>query len=374
MHDLSFLGKYIIKKSPGKMATDCLEEHLYENCWFAAIDLTNGYWHVDVHPESQPWFGFKWKGQNYTWSKMPFGWHNAPYEFVLLMETVHRHVTKLGIKTVFYMDDWIIIANSYEAALYQMEVLIDVMISLGFKVNRSKCVLPTQEICFLGNIYNSQFKVIKISPKIAEKFICIYLNRTNDRELLKIKLAQHIFGLLGAGWVVRKSVFAWIVKDLAEIQKTKEKQIFFDWVNALCAFNWINRPRIWKSLERDIWVMSDASNIAMGWCTMDESIHETIYFSAEGLKLDIADKELIAAIYTLEYIRMNLKINSVGLWCDNQNVVSWFQNGYTKSVARNEILIEYLYMWESKQFVVEVKWIATDKNLADKWSRPTTRN
>jgi hypothetical protein len=41
--------------------------------WSVAYDLTSGYYHVSLHPDSRRFVGFNWKGVYYQYNCLPFG-------------------------------------------------------------------------------------------------------------------------------------------------------------------------------------------------------------------------------------------------------------------------------------------------------------
>jgi hypothetical protein len=46
-----------------------------------AYDLTSGYYHVPLHPDTRKYVGFKWKGIYYQYNCPPFRLSTAPWVF-----------------------------------------------------------------------------------------------------------------------------------------------------------------------------------------------------------------------------------------------------------------------------------------------------
>uniref|UniRef100_A0A671V7Q1 ribonuclease H n=1 Tax=Sparus aurata TaxID=8175 RepID=A0A671V7Q1_SPAAU len=52
-----------------------------ENTFFTVIDLSNAFFYVPVHPDSQFWFAFTYAGKSYTYTILPQGYCDSPTIF-----------------------------------------------------------------------------------------------------------------------------------------------------------------------------------------------------------------------------------------------------------------------------------------------------
>jgi hypothetical protein len=50
-----------------------------------SYDLMSGYYHVDLHPRSRTFVGFKWEGQYFVYNCLPFGLSTTPCFFLKVM-------------------------------------------------------------------------------------------------------------------------------------------------------------------------------------------------------------------------------------------------------------------------------------------------
>jgi hypothetical protein len=94
----------------------------------------------------------EWDGVGYTDISLPFGVRSAVPLFDRLTQAIIRKVRRLeGIAAALgYIDDFWVSAETEEECLRAYNRLIELLLDLGFVVNRNKCVPTTTRITFLG--------------------------------------------------------------------------------------------------------------------------------------------------------------------------------------------------------------------------------
>ena len=126
---------------------------MQEGDWLVKLDLKDTYLTVPIHSSHQR---FQWQSQTWELKVLPFGLSCAPYTFSKLMKPVVSTLRKLGIRSILYLDDMLIMARSKEEARKYLATAIELLVALGFIVNLKKSTLtPTQELEFLGFLLNS---------------------------------------------------------------------------------------------------------------------------------------------------------------------------------------------------------------------------
>ena len=120
--------------------------------WFQAkVDLTSAYRSVPTHPDHWPHQCVEWDGIGYTDISLPFGVRSAVPLFDRLTQAIIRKVWSEGIAAALgYIDDFWVSAKTEEECRYAYNRLIELLLDLGFVVNRNKCVPPTTRLTFLG--------------------------------------------------------------------------------------------------------------------------------------------------------------------------------------------------------------------------------
>jgi hypothetical protein len=108
---------------------------LKPNGYLAKVDLSQAYRHVPLSPNNYCATGLKWKFTGcleFTYmydTKLCFGAAKAPSIF-------QRVLKRRGFKGVcVYLDDFIIVADTYEECKYAFDCLVDLLVSLGFTIN-----------------------------------------------------------------------------------------------------------------------------------------------------------------------------------------------------------------------------------------------
>lgn len=125
------------------------------NSYFCKIDLKSAYRSVKISKESQKLTGLKFKVNNqetYVFdSKLPFGARLAPSNFNLLSQCVKQMMIKRGFSGVYcYIDDFLIVSDSFNECQTAMNVLLSLLRELGFMINWKKVCDPSRCVTFLG--------------------------------------------------------------------------------------------------------------------------------------------------------------------------------------------------------------------------------
>ena len=117
--DYRKLNDAIIKDAYPLLRIDQTLDNLVGACWFSTLDLSSGYWQVEVEPRDQPKTAFITKRGLYQFKVMPFGLCNAPATFERLMETV---LNGLQWETcLVYLDDIIVLGKSFDEMIRNLE-------------------------------------------------------------------------------------------------------------------------------------------------------------------------------------------------------------------------------------------------------------
>ena len=119
--------------------------------WAVSKDLKDAYLHVPVHPQSRRLLGFKYLDKTYVYKVLPFGLKDSPWVFSQIVATVIAHLRLQGIRIFYYLDDWLIVAESQSLLQSHLQVTLQLAKDLGFIVNLQKSMLTPQRMpIYLG--------------------------------------------------------------------------------------------------------------------------------------------------------------------------------------------------------------------------------
>ena len=122
--------------------------------FMATVDLKDAYRSVPIHPEDRLHFGLRWDfghGPVYlTDNFLCFGSKCSAFIFNRLTDAVARYVRSQGYQCFNYLDDFIIIADSFEATRDAQLFLISTLRRLGFYISWAKLSSPSAYCRYLG--------------------------------------------------------------------------------------------------------------------------------------------------------------------------------------------------------------------------------
>ena len=96
---------------------------IHKNCFFASVDLKDAYFIIPVAKVHRKYLRFEWKGNLYVFTCLCFGLSSAPRIFTKLMKPVVVCLRRQGYTLVIYLDDMLIIADSYSVCqLYVIQL------------------------------------------------------------------------------------------------------------------------------------------------------------------------------------------------------------------------------------------------------------
>lgn len=121
---------------------------------FSTLDLTSGYWQVELDESAKEKAAFVSRSGLWEWEVLPFGLTSAPSTFERLMETVLRglHWETLLI----YLDDIIVFSKDLDSHLGRLEEVLIRLARAGLKLKPSKCTLFAKRVHYLGHVVSDK--------------------------------------------------------------------------------------------------------------------------------------------------------------------------------------------------------------------------
>ena len=111
-----------------------------KGCFMAKVDLKSPYRSVPISKHSQRVTGFQWQfGDRIIYlrdTRLPFGSKLSPGIFHRLTQAVRRMLRRHGLTAaVVYLDDFFIMADTFEQCLSALNLTINLLRKLGFQIN-----------------------------------------------------------------------------------------------------------------------------------------------------------------------------------------------------------------------------------------------
>ncbi|CAB1350840.1 unnamed protein product [Coregonus sp. 'balchen'] len=154
--------------------------------WFTVIDLANAFFCIPLHPESQPLFAFTYRGQQYTYSRLPQGYRDSPGIF---NDILKNHLEELtlpeGVTLLQYVDDLLLAAPTAESCLQATKALLLLVAEKGYKVKKEKVQCCRRSVQFLGRVLSGKGQAVSTAQ------------RTSILEHPKPTTVQHLLSFLG---------------------------------------------------------------------------------------------------------------------------------------------------------------------------------
>jgi RNase H-like domain found in reverse transcriptase/Reverse transcriptase (RNA-dependent DNA polymerase) len=284
---------------------DCLDA-VAGSSIFSSFDLTSGYFQIPLKREDIPKSAFVCKFGQYEMTKMPFGLNNSASTFQRTMELA---LQGLQWETcLVYIDDIIVYATTFEQHIARVSQVLERIKQAGLKLRPDKCQMLQTEVVFLGHVVSKDG--VKPDPTNISKIIGWPRPQTT----------KQVKQFVATGSYYRRFVkdFAKIARPLNELTK-KGKE--FQWSDE-CekSFNMLKEiltsPNImgYPINEGGQFILDvDASGTGIGsvLAQLQGGRERVIAYASRSLNKAernycITEKELLAAVYFIQYHRQYL--------------------------------------------------------------------
>lgn len=155
-------------------------EALGQAKFFSTLDLTSGYWQVEVAEHDKHKTAFSTPMGLFEANRMPFGLQNAPSTFQRLMTFCFGDLNFTHL--LIYLDDLIIFSKTFDEHLEQLQLVFDRLQQHGLKLKPSKCQLVRKEVQYLGHLVSAEG--VRTDPEKISK-VKDWVRPTNRKEVLQ---------------------------------------------------------------------------------------------------------------------------------------------------------------------------------------------
>lgn len=377
--NLKNLNKFIrtehFKMENHKVAINLISEQAY----LASLDLKDAYFLVPIANRHRRYLRFRFLGKTYEYKCLPFGLSTAPFVFTKLMKPLLSHLRGRGFISVLYIDDFLLIGQTYEDCLENIRETRRLLQEVGFVVNEKKSVLvPCQEIKYLGFIFNSVWMSMSL-PREKQRNILASIrgveNKTNQTIQEFAKLVGKLIAACPAvkyGWAYTKSCER--AKFLAlersggsykgEFTLSAEVREELSWWKAHTFGKTSLRPRNF-TLE----IFSDSSRSGWGLACGNSTAHG--FWSEAEKACHINFLELLAAFFGLKCFARDRSSCDILLRIDNTTAISYINRMGSVQFPHLNSLTKQMWQWcEQRDLFIFASYIESNRNIdADRESR-----
>ena len=155
-------------------------EALGQAKFFSTLDLTSGYWQVEVAEHDKHKTAFSTPMGLFEANRMPFGLQNAPSTFQRLMTCCFGDLNFTHL--LIYLDDLIIFSKTFDEHLERLQLVFSRLQEHGLKLKPSKCQLMRKEVQYLGHLVSAEG--VRTDPEKISR-VKEWARPTNRKELLQ---------------------------------------------------------------------------------------------------------------------------------------------------------------------------------------------
>ncbi|XP_073677299.1 uncharacterized protein [Garra rufa] len=358
--DLRILNKHL-RKYNFKMPTfKTLSHFIHEKDWFTSVDLEDAYFHIDIYPAHRKFLRFAYQGTAYEFTTVPFGLSLAPRTFCKCIEAALSPLRTAGLRVSAYLDDLLLCSPSRQQAETDTKMLVSHLTILGFKINETKsCLMPTQEIVYLGLRLNSdQYQAFLSEERIRSIRSCLSLFQEGSK--VPFRLCLRLLGLMAStvsviplGLLRMREFQNWTAAQHLCPKRHLNRKVT---VSALCVRAvryWRNRSFLESGTPLGVVSMrkvvtTDAS--LSGWGAVCEGRIAKGKWPASLKCAHINYLELLTVFLALKHFVQFLWNHHVLIRSDNTTAVAYInRQGGTRS-PRLHSLAQKLIVWGRKHF------------------------
>ena len=382
--DLSQLNQFLVIPKFRMESALTIMKSLAMGDWVVSIDVKDAYLHVPIHPEYQKYLHLAFRGKVYKFTVLPFGVATAPYVFTRIVGAMADAIHLEGIKFHHYLDDWLIVGDSYQQTAQAAEFVLKLAISLGWIPNWEKSSLtPTQTVVHVGIEYDLKMGLAFPPGARLEKLETAVLpllevSSCRARQLLSVvgllaSMEKQVpFGRCFLRPIQWGLALQWAIsRDHLDqsVQVTPEIKEAFRW--------WLDRANTRKGmpLEQfvpDLQLFTDASQMAWGAHLNEWQISNRWTGGDLGLHINVL--ELKAVRYAYQHWARYFGPGTRWLvFSDNTTVVAHInKQGGTKSRVLCLEAETLFHLVRRNGHVMKARHIPGRRNVwADQLSRPT---
>lgn len=151
--DARFVNKIIEDDHQSPPLINELLQKFHGAKWFSKLDLTQGYWQVQLHKDSRQYTSFLFDSNLYQFCRIPFGLKTAGSGFIRALG--HALKNDFDAHVSCYIDDILIGTRTFDEHIRVLEGICQRLTEFNFTIKMSKCSFFQDKVPSLGFIIAS---------------------------------------------------------------------------------------------------------------------------------------------------------------------------------------------------------------------------
>ena len=331
--DMRMVNKYINVPKCRYEDLSELPNVIRNNDAYASVDLKDGFNNVVIRKDFRTFFGFKWRNKYFVWNVLNFGCSIAPYLFTKILRPVVSYLRSLNVRCLLYVDDFLLLGPKETLSL-DIELVIETLIDLGWKINYEKsCLTPSDTIEYLGLTIKNRDDGVPILTVPGSKIAKV---RKDIKRILKHKYvsARVLSKVAGQCNFICKAVLPGrlMLRNVYKLIKLKQ-----NWETKLeltaCAIKdllwWLNSLETWNGKtiipsKIDGQLVTDASQLGWGG-HLGEHITQGFWDQTMSQKHSNI-RELMAVLLSLRAFAPHIRNKTISVLSDNITSVAYINH------------------------------------------------
>ncbi len=375
--DLREVNKHVFKDKIKFDDWKLMEQYLVQDGFAFSFDITQGYHHIDIHPDFHEYLGFYWffegKVRYFIFVVLPFGLTSAPFIFTKIVRCLVKWWRGQGIKICVYIDDGLGVEKYCALATKHSKIVEESLEKSGFLANKVKSVWdPTQTISWLGItvdlkegimcitekrvkvLYETINSIIDALPYVSARQLSRLTGRVISTKIILGNITQlktrHLYRFIDSCW-------AWDQKFTVLHWQYLLDEIVFWRTN----FNKLNIRRLNDYSVPTLIISSDASSSGLAALFQVGEREFISYKNLSGSEAPQSStfRELLAILYGLVSFKHFFQ-NRYILWhTDNWAATSIVTKGSNKE-ALQQMAESIFHLCAKHSIKLLVRWVSRD--------------
>ena len=377
--DLSRLNGFVDVSHFHMETTQTVLQSLWVGDWLVSLDLQDAYLQVPVHPSSRRYLRFCMGESVYQFRALCFGLSTAPQVFTRVMAPVSAIMHRHGFRVLRYLDDWLVLASTFQESVGARDFLLWLCQCLGIRVSLPKSSLTTMQTqdylrITIQTIPLRVFPTLKRIQKLSHLLQDFLSTRSHPvsiwRQLLGIMSSMSALvpgsRLRMRSLQIRLNVSGRLQLDdfLVEWDSDCHRDLLW-WSD-------VSRLTVGMPLGESLLglcLFTDASDT--GWDASLGDVHLSGSWSPISSRFSINHQELLAVLLALRGFLPSLRGRVVAVFSDNITVLAYLKKqGVTRSATLNTVAQSVLRFCKDFHIQLLPQSIPVKMNvLADSLSR-----